>query len=329
MDSGSRRASGTDGSLIWTHESDYLLPPHDWTPSFSPTLARSKLWIPGAGGTIESRTRVDAAERARIKRVAFYGDAQYELNPAAYDAAVFINTPLTVDKRGNVYFGFQVTGPTPLGLVSGIARVSNRGVGTWVSAAAASGDAAMQKVPHNSAPALSLDRRYLYVAVNDGNGWGSGVGYLLMLDAKTLATLGSVRLKDPKSGNDANIHDDGSASPTVGPDGDVYFGVLENPLGVASLSRLPPALRLAAAAGGRRGAFGWDDTASIVPADIVPSYAGASSYLLLTKYNNYAGAGGDGVNRLAVLDPNDATTEPISGIAAMREILTIAGPTPD
>ena len=40
---------------------------------------------------------------------------------------------------------------------------------------------------------------------------------------------------------------------------------------------------------------------SLVPASAVPSYAGASSYLLMVKYNNYAGAGtGDGVNRLAI-----------------------------
>ncbi len=39
---------------------------------------------------------------------------------------------------------------------------------------------------------------------------------------------------------------------------------------------------------------------------MVPQYTGTSSYLLLTKYNNYAGAGtGDGGNRMAILDPND------------------------
>jgi hypothetical protein len=77
------------------------------------------------------------------------------------------------------------------------------------------------------------------------------------------------------------------------------------------------------------GSFGWDDTASIVPASMVPSYVGSSSYLLMTKYNNYAGVGGDGVNRIAVLDPNDQMPDAISGIMAMREVFTVVGPTPD
>ena len=65
---------------------------------------------------------------------------------------------------------------------------------------------------------------------------------------------------------------------------------------------------------------------------MVPQYTGSSGYLLLTKYNNYAGAGtGDGKNRMAILDPNDLTQpDPITpGVTVMREILTILGPTPD
>jgi hypothetical protein len=321
---------GDDGTLLWTHPSDYALPPHDWTPSFGPALGRNKLWIPGAGGTLETRTRVDATTGARVDRVAFYGDDDYAANPSAYAGSVFINTPLTVDKHGNVFFGFQVTGVNPSALESGIARVSNRGVGTWVTAAAASGDPTMTKVPHGSAPAVTRDGKTVYVAVSDGDGWGTGVGYLLALDARTLATRASVRLRDPKTpANDALLHDDGTASPTIGPDGDVYFGVLENPFPsnhargwLLHFDRdLVPA--------GPPGAFGWDDTASIVPAALVPSYLGTSEHLLMTKYNNYAGVGGDGVNRIAILDPNAGMTDPISGITVMNEVLTVAGPTPD
>jgi hypothetical protein len=63
------------------------------------------------------------------------------------------------------------------------------------------------------------------------------------------------------------------------------------------------------------------------------SYGGTSPYLIFTKYNNYAGLdGGDGVNRIAVLDPNATMVEPhasSNGLLVMKEILTIARPTPD
>ena len=51
----------------------------------------------------------------------------------------------------------------------------------------------------------------------------------------------------------------------------------------------------------------------------------------MTKYNNYAdpGLGGDGVNKIAILDPQASMTDPISGATVMQEVLTIAGPTPD
>jgi hypothetical protein len=139
-----------------------------------------------------------------------------------------------------------------------------------------------------------------------------------------------VRLRDPKvPANDAFLNDDGTASPTIGPDGDVYFGVLENPFPSNHARGWLLHFDAALAPLGPPGAFGWDDTASIVPATLVPSYLGTSEYLLMTKYNNYAGVGGDGVNRIAILDPNAGMTDPISGIAVMQEVLTVAGPTPD
>jgi hypothetical protein len=64
---------------------------------------------------------------------------------------------------------------------------------------------------------------------------------------------------------------------------------------------------------------------------MVPQYNGTSTYLLAQKYNNYAGVGtGDGLNRLAVLDPRASQADSIlPGISVMREVLTILGPTPD
>ncbi|MEY2438845.1 MAG: hypothetical protein QOI34_230, partial [Verrucomicrobiota bacterium] len=157
----------------------------------------------------------------------------------------------------------------------------------------------------------------------------SGTGYLVSLDSRTLAPIARVQLKDPKSGNDAFLFDEGTASPTVGPDGDVYYGVLESPVYSNHLRGWLLHFDATLAQSKTPGAFGWDDTASVVPASIVPSYHGSSPYLLMTKYNNYVAASGDGVNKLAILDPRDHMTDPISGAQVMKEVLTVAGVTPD
>jgi hypothetical protein len=171
------------------------------------------------------------------------------------------------------------------------------------------------------------------VAVSDADpaeGINSGAGYLVSFDSRTLAPISRVRLKDAHTPvNDSPLLDAGTASPTVGPDGDVYYGVLESPFYSNNLRGWLLHFNSGLSQTKIPAAFGWDDTASIVPTSMVPSYHGSSPYLLMTKYNNYAGAGGDGVNRLAILDPANQMTDPISGALVMKEILTIAGPTPD
>ena len=45
--------SAADGTLIWSLPSDYLLPPHNWTPVFGPvlsTLPQRRVYFPGPGG---------------------------------------------------------------------------------------------------------------------------------------------------------------------------------------------------------------------------------------------------------------------------------------
>ena len=109
---------------------------------------------------------------------------------------------------------------------------------------------------------------------------------------------------DPRTDRNvaALLPDDGTASPTVGPDGDVYFGVLESTFGAHNargwLLHFNSTLATQSAPGG----FGWDNTPSIVPAAMVPSYAGSSTYLLMSKYNDYISAGGGGYNQVAILD---------------------------
>jgi hypothetical protein len=313
-----------NGSLVWNAPTDYLLPPsHGWTPVFGPALAPKRLYLPAAGGTILYRDNPDSATGTE-GRIAFYGLAAYKANPTGFSSSVYINTPLTADGKGDVYFGFLVYGASPLaGLTSGIARIGGNGQAAWIGVATAASDSTMTEVPYNCAPALSADGTTLYVAVSNGN-----AGYLVALNSTTLAPVARVRLLDPESGQDAQLDDSASASPTTGPDGDVYYGVLENPFPEnndrgwllhfdAGLSRAKTP-----------GAFGWDETASLVPASMVPSYAGASRYLLMTKYNNYVNVGtGNGENKIAILDPHATETDPITGVTVMNEVLTILGPT--
>jgi hypothetical protein len=183
----------------------------------------------------------------------------------------------------------------------------------------------MTQVAMNSGLAESPDAGMVYVAVSSGH-----YGYLLALDSTTLATKGKVFLRDPVSSQASWISNDSTASPTVGPDGDVYYGVLEAPFPEHNdrgwLLHFDRTLTQAKTPG----SFGWDDTASVVPAGMVPSYGGTSSYLLMSKYNNYGGIGtGDGLNRVAILDPNATESDPVSGNPVMKEVLTHLGVTPD
>jgi hypothetical protein len=323
--------NGTTGALLWQTPTDYVMPPRNWLPPYNVLLTQQgRLYAPGAGGKLLMRTSADAPSGAFAAQF-FYGAAAYNANPAAFDGGVFINTPLTADAQGNIFFGFQVTGANPAGLVGGVARVSPDGVGTWVSAATAAGDPSVQKPVMNCAPALSIDGGTVYIAVNRGSTNATQTGFLLALDSTTLATRARVALTDPNLRTPARLSDDGTASPVVGSDGRVFYGVLEaqfpthnargwllqfdaqlNPVGVA-------------------GSFGWDVSPSVIPASMVPSYTGTSTYLLAQKYNNYNGVGtGDGLNRLAVLDPKASQADPIvPSVQVMREVLTIIAPTLD
>jgi hypothetical protein len=327
--------NATSGNLLWTLPSDYVVPASSEIPPFGPVLtAQPRLYFPGIGGTVYFVDNPDAAcSGANCPgQLAFFGAKNYRKHRKAFDARVMIDTPLTADSAGNIYFGFLLKKSGSLHdahhkkLKSGIARIDAvSGDGTWIAATSAANDKRMTGVSLNCAPALSPDFSTLYVAVSDGS-----AGYLVALDSTTLAPIARMRLKDPDSGDDAGLSTDSSSSPTVGPDGDVYYGVLENPCCTenhhrgfllhfnAALSQLKTP-----------GAFGWDTTASIVPASALPSYSGPSSYLLATKYNNYDSFGGDGLNKVAVLDPNAAETDPVTGLSVMNEVETVLGPTPD
>jgi hypothetical protein len=318
-----RAYNGLTGAELWSETSGYAPPPSDWVPPFPAALTpQNKLVTADAGGTVIVRTNPDAGT-GETSRHAFYGLTNWKAFRGAYDAAVAISTPITVDSAGNVFFGFTVSGATPINLVSGLARLGADGSAAWVSAAVAANDPTVIGVAQNCAPALSADGSTLYVAVTDGNG-----GSLLALDAATLALKAQAKLIDPVTGQPADIDSDSTASPTVAPDGDVYFGVLESDdpqhdnrgwllhfNGTLAQLKTP-------------GSFGWDTTASLVPTSAVQGYESKSPYLIVTKYNNYFGVGmlGDGRNRIALLDPTRTQKDRYSAATVMREVKTILEP---
>lgn len=329
--------NGATGTAKYVVPSDYIMPGHVWIPAYNPCVATgpfgTRMYFAGAGGTIWHIDNPDSNTPGPPVRDVFYTSlAAYNANAAAHNSTIFVNTPITADAAGNIYFGFRVQGtaPAPLNTTqSGYARISSNGFGTYVLAGtAANNDPNINLVSHNLAPALSNDGSTLYVVVRATN--TSAYGYLLGLDPTTLQTKYSVFLRDPRNNNGAVISDLGTSSPMVAPDGDVYFGVLGNPnngsrgfllhfSGDLSVTKTP-------------GAFGWDYTPGIVPASSVPSYTGTSSYLLFCKYNDYPFADGTGANRVALLDPNSTQIDSHAsapGLVEMREVLTVIGPTPD
>jgi hypothetical protein len=313
------------GATLWTLTTDYVLPLNDWTPAFPAQLANNgHVYIAAAGGTVLARGSLTKSN-ATAKRLAFYPIKLFNAHTAAMTRTVMIDTPITSGAAGDIYFGFVVEGANPAKLQSGIARIGADGTGTWVNAAAASGDDTITEAAMDSAPAISSDGTTVYTAVSNGSS-----GYLLGLDTSTLATKYKVALVDPASGQPSWIADISSASPTVGPDGDVYFGVLENPFPEHNnrgwLLHFDATLTTVKTPG----SFGWDDTASIVPTSLIPNYKAAGSYLIMTKYNNYLGIGhGDGMNRIAILDP-DATQQDEyinPSVRVMKEVQTQLNPT--
>jgi hypothetical protein len=317
--------AGATGAHVWTLATDYTAPVNadfSWTPPLPASLtAGNALAVAGAGGTVIFRSNANSATGAS-RRVAFYGTSRWAAHRSAYDSAVQITTPLTAAADGSVYFGFSVNGSTPTPLRSGIARIDAHGHGSWVSAATAAGEPGGATVALNSAPALSPDGSVLYEAVN------GSTGVLVSLAATTLQPKAHVTLIDPVSGQPSRLSPDSSASPTVGPDGDVYFGVLETP----ALSHDDRGWLLHFNAGLTlqkiTGSFGWDSTVSLIPASSVPSYTGSSPYLVVSKYNNYDGLGphGDGHNQVALLDPRTSQTDPYASVQTMKPVETVLSP---
>ena len=329
------------GEMVWSENTDWVPPPYSWIPPCGSAIGRdNRVWTPGSGGTVYVRASADVAN-VPVSQVAFYGIGSYQANPALFDSDVRICTPITIDNAGNAYFGVWVADNSATGLTSGIARIAADGTGIFMPADTITGVTHEQPC-YNASPALSNDGTKLYVAIKSADRYTSHTNnFIASLDSTTLSLINITPASNP-GGSTPYFTNDSSGTILVGTDGDVYFGTLSNGnlWSRGFMMHFSGDLQTAKP----MGAFGWDDTASLVPSVAVPSYGGTSPYLVLTKYNNYADEGlyGDGKNRIAVLDPN-ATEQytvqygshytPPYGTGptytCMKEIISVLGVTPN
>lgn len=111
--------AGATGARRWSVPTDYRAPTsaddgQTWTPPLPATLTTgNRLAVAGAGGTVLMRANADGPT-STLGRRAFYGLPSWQTHRAQYNDAVQISTPLDAGADGSVYFGFSVSGPTPL-----------------------------------------------------------------------------------------------------------------------------------------------------------------------------------------------------------------------
>jgi outer membrane protein assembly factor BamB len=316
---------GSDGTQKWRMPTGFTVPAgqsRDFPPPLPATLVDDHhVAVAAAGATVLIRSRVDRPH-GFVHRVAFYGLGRFEANRAAYRRAVQITTPLTTGPDGSLYFGFQAAADAPGHLQSGVARISPSGEGSWVSAQALGATTHDARVAVSCAPALSPDGTTGYVGVVSGEH-----AFLVGFDTATMQPKYRHFLRDPQTHKPALVFDGSSATPTVGPDGDVFYGVLGNRISRHDdrgwLLHFDAQLTKARTPG----SFGWDQSVAVMPASSVPSYTGGSSYLLVSKYNNYLlGPHGDGRMEIALLDPHAAQKDRFSQVQVLQEVRTALSP---
>ncbi len=101
--------AGGTGATNWTQSTDYILPAHNWTPSFSPVLTpKNRLYFAGGGGTVYYCDTPDTTNPSPVVgQIAFYGLTNYTANTNAYLTSVYICTPITSDRYGTFFLGFK------------------------------------------------------------------------------------------------------------------------------------------------------------------------------------------------------------------------------
>src|SRR5262245_12057998 len=102
--------NGGSGAAMYSLTTDYILPDYTWVPVYQPVWATgsfgTRLYYPGAGGTVYSIDNPDSNNHTPPVQTVFYTTLAYYQShasgPSGFNSTVFINTPITADASGNI-----------------------------------------------------------------------------------------------------------------------------------------------------------------------------------------------------------------------------------
>jgi len=284
-----------NGSLVesWNFQSDWKPEPNSnvndvnsaswglfgWEPVFHAAISGGHVFVPGASGSVYKLNEAD-------------GSVAEQFTPFGSDANTYVSGPLTADAIGNIYYNAVRLDP--------VLPWTDDATGAWLVKIAPNGAFRVAKyeklVPGaqvncftdlpcgsqrgaiNVAPAISPDGKTLYT-VSRAHFIGY-VAYLVAVNVSDLTPKWQIRLDGLLGANSvAYVIDIASSTPSVAPDGSIFFGVLNfGPSGRGDLLKFSPDGQYLAAFN-----FGWDSTPAVYPHD--------GTYSLIIK-NNYGATNG-------------------------------------
>ncbi len=101
--------NGATGKRLWMESTAYQAPEADFVPGMGPTIFGNQLFIPDIAGSVLVRQNPDEP-KGTVSRLYFYGLKNFNHDPSAYKLNVQIDTPLSADANGNLFFGFLALG---------------------------------------------------------------------------------------------------------------------------------------------------------------------------------------------------------------------------
>lgn len=308
------------GAVLYTIVTDYAPVSANWVSMCSPSLTHdNRLVIPAAGGSMLIKQNADDPN-SPVTRICFYGMDNFNRMTDSEKATIRICSPITVGPDDTLYYGVRSSFNTTW-LDDCIVRTSKQYASRWTTAPFILPPGVSMVPANHAAPALAPNG-WLYACIN-ANESGVTVPYMVALNPVDMTTLAKAPTYDVLIPSQFGVFSVISTSnPVIGPDGDVYAGILESPIRNSRgwLMHWNASLTVRK----NPGAFGWDNTPAIVPRKLVPWYLGNSKYLLFSKYNYYGAAGQP--DKVALLDPNDLQVDIVSGKMVMKEVMTLPSP---